>query len=220
MENPVKPFCGPAAEGAGEGSQATISEKDDLMKKVKVIFVVAVIAAFCSGCAVNLPFNNRLSYSSVSTIKGLSAAAKGPVSVKWVPPSFPDRVDVQGASGYVGGASQTRIPIGEGLANRIVEGLDNALGVTNSSNNILTIDVYTAKTEFEYSAGIFNVTPAIDVARCTFEAEFSIGKKRWKERFYAELKDPTIGGSSQTGVVEKVWDDIAIQVVKNILDHL
>ena len=52
------------------------------------------------------------------------------------------------------------------------------------------------------------------------EAEFSIGKKRWKERFYAELKDPTIGGSSQTGVVEKVWDDIAIQVVKNILDHL
>lgn len=190
------------------------------MRKWRVLLVVSIIAVFCSGCAVNLPFNNRLSYSSVSTAKGLAAAGKGPVSIKWVPPSFPERVDMQGASGYVGGASQTRIPIGEGLANRIVEGLDNSLGVKGSAKKSLTIDVYHAKTEFEYSAGIFNVTPAIDVARCTFEAEFSIGKKRWKERFYAELKDPTIGGSSQTGVVEKVWDDIAIQVVKNIANHL
>ncbi len=190
------------------------------MKKLRIFFVIVMVAVFCSGCAVNLPFNNRLSYSAVSSAKDLAVKAKGPIAVKWVPPSFPERVDVQGASGYVGGVSQTRIPIGVGLANRISEGLDSAIGVNDSSKKILTIDIYNAKTEFEYSAGIFNVTPAIDVARCTLEAEFSIGKKRWKETFFSELKDPTIGGSSQTGVVEKVWDDIAIQVVRNVVKNL
>lgn len=190
------------------------------MKMWRVLLAITMISVFCSGCAVNLPFNNRLSYSAVSSAKNLAAKAKGPIAVKWVPPGFPERIDVQGASGYVGGASQTRIPIGAGLANRITEGLDSAMGVNDSSKKILTIDIYNAKTEFEYSAGIFNVTPAIDVARCTLEAEFSIGKKRWKETFSSELKDPTIGGSSQTGVVEQVWDDIAIQVVKNVVSHL
>ncbi len=190
------------------------------MKKWRVFLVITMIAVFCSGCAVNLPFNNRLSYSAVSSAKDLAAKAKGPIAVKWMQPGFPERIDVQGASGYVGGASQTRIPIGEGLANRISEGLDNAVGVNDSSKKILTIDIYNAKTEFEYSAGIFNVTPAIDFAKCTLEVKFSIGKKSWQETFYSELDDPTIGGSSTTGVVEKVWDDIAIQVVKNVVSHL
>jgi len=52
------------------------------------------------------------------------------------------------------------------------------------------------------------------------EADFSIGEKRWKEKFFSESKDPTIGGTSQTGIVEKVWDDIAIQVVRNVMQHL
>lgn len=190
------------------------------MKKQRLALVITMFSVVCFGCAVNLPFNNRLSYPAVRDAKNFAANTKGPISIKWIPPSFPERVDVQGASGFVGGGSQTRIPTGVGLSNRILEAFDASIGVIDSSKNTLTIEILKAETEFEYSAGFFNVTPAIDVGRCRLEAEFTIGDKRWKEKFFSESKDPTIGGTSQTAVVEKVWDDIAIQVVKNVIQHL
>lgn len=190
------------------------------MKKLRLFLVVTIITVICSGCAVNLPFNNRLSYPSVRDAKNFAETTKGPIAVKWIPPSFPERIDVQGASGFVGGGSQTRIPTGVGLTNRILEAFDASIGVLDSSNKTLTIEIIKAETEFEYSAGFFNITPAIDVGRCRLEAEFATGDKRWKEKFFSESKDPTIGGTSQTAVVEKVWDDIAIQVVKNVIQHL
>jgi hypothetical protein len=194
--------------------------KEDEMRKLRFVLVSAIVVLLCSGCAVNLPFNNRLSYPAVREAKNFESNSKGPISVKWIPSSFPERIDVQGASGFVGGGSQTRIPTGVGLANRILEALDASVGLIESSNKTLTIEIIEAKTEFEYSAGFFNITPAIDVGRCRLEADFSIGEKRWKEKFFSESKDPTIGGTSQTGIVEKVWDDIAIQVVRNVMQHL
>ncbi|KXS31667.1 MAG: Uncharacterized protein AWT59_2226 [Candidatus Gallionella acididurans] len=167
-----------------------------------------------------MPFDNRLSYQAVSNAKNFAATTKGPISVKWTPPSFPERIDVQGSSGFIGGATQTRIPTGVGLANRILEALDTSIGLLDSSNKTLTIKIIKAKTEFEYSAGIFNATPSIDLGRCKLEAEFSIGDKRWKEEFFSESKVSTVGGTSQTAVVEKVWDDIAIQVDKSVMQHL
>jgi hypothetical protein len=98
-----------------------------------------------------------------------------------------------------------------GLASRILEVLDTAIGVNDSSTTILTITVLEAKSEFEYASGIVNVTPTIDVGRCFFEAKFRLGDKTWQEQFTAEAKDPTIGGTSPTGTLEKVWDDIALQ---------
>jgi len=190
------------------------------MRKLRLVLVGAIAVFLCSGCAVNLPFNNRLSYPAVREAKNFASNSKGPISVKWIPPSFPERIDVQGASGFVGGGSQTRIPTGVGLANRILEALDSSVGVLESSNKTLTIEIIEAKTEFEYSAGFFNVTPAIDLGRCRLEATFTIGEKHWKEKFFSESKDPTIGGTSQTAIVEKVWDDIAIQVVRNIMKNL
>jgi len=190
------------------------------MKNLRLFLVTTVIAVVWSGCAISLPFNNRLSYPAVSDAKNFAATTKGPISVKWIPPSFPERIDVQGASGFVGSVSQTRIPTGVGLANRIVEAFDASIGVLDSSNKTLTIEIIKAETEFEYSAGCFNITPAIDVGRCRLEAEFAIGDKRWKENFFSESKDPTFGGTSQTAVVEKVWDEIAIQVVRNVIQHL
>jgi hypothetical protein len=80
--------------------------------------------------------------------------------------------------------------------------------------------VIEAKSEFEYSAGLFYVCPAIDVGRCVFEAEFICGDKRWKEKFTTEEKDPTIDGTSQTIVLEKVWDNIALQVGRNVIQHM
>jgi len=191
-----------------------------LMKKLRFFLVITLIAIVCSGCAVSLPFNNRLSYQSVIDARNFAATTKGPISVKWIPPSFPWRIDTEVTSGFVGGGSRTRIPTGIALASRILEALDTSVGVVGSSNKALTIEIIEAKTEFEYSAGFLIITPAIDIARCKLEAEFTIGDRRWKEKFFSESNDPNMSGMSRTAVVEKVWDDIAIQVVRSVTQHL
>jgi len=183
------------------------------------VFVSCVAVAFLSGCAVNLPFNHRLAYASVRDAKQMQSVTRQAIAVKWVPETFPESIDFQGASGFVGGLSQTRIPTGVGLASRILEVLDTAIGVNDSSTTILSITVLEAKSEFEYAAGIVN-TPTIDVGRCVFEAKFRLGDKTWQERFTAEAKDPTIGGTSPTGILEKVWDDIALQVGRSVTSRL
>ena len=180
--------------------------------------VAAVL--FLSGCAINLPFNSRLSYQTVIDAQHLSAKSEGPIAIHWVPGSFPDRIDTQGASGFVGGGSRTRIPTGVALAGRILEGLDASVGVLESSQKALTITVVNAETKFQYSAGFFNVAPAMDEGECTLEATFAIGDKTWTKTFHSQLTDSKVGGTSQTGVLEKVWDNIALQVVQNVVEHL
>jgi hypothetical protein len=127
---------------------------------------------------------------------------------------------VEGASGFVGGGSRTRIPTGPGLSSRILETLDAAVGVNSSAPKVLTVTIKNAKTKFQYSAGIFNVTPAIDQASCDLDVDFAVGSDRWSQTFHAEAKDPKVGGTSQTGLVEQVWDDIALQVTKNVVAHM
>lgn len=190
------------------------------MNKCLGLFVAIVAMAALSGCTVNLPFNTRPSFDTVTQARGLNSKNEGPVKVTWVPSSFPDRVDVEGASGFVGGGSRTRIPIGQGLSSRILETLDAAVGVNSSAPKVLTLTIKNAKTKFQYSAGIFNVTPAIDKASCDLDVDFSVGSTQWSQTFHAEAKDPKVGGTSQTGLVEQVWDDIALQVTKNVVAHM
>jgi hypothetical protein len=190
------------------------------MKKsaARVLGVVAVLAL--SGCAINLPFNSRLSYQTVLDTEHLAAKSEGPIAIHWVPETFPQRIDTQGASGFVGGGSRTRIPTGVALAGRILEGLDASVGVLDSAKKTLTITVVKAETKFQYSAGFFNATPAIDAGECTLEASFSFGDKSWSETFHYELTDSKVGGTSQTAILEKVWDNIAWQVVKSVVEHI
>jgi hypothetical protein len=183
-------------------------------------FGLLFISLLTFGCAINLPFNNRPAYLTVKSAKDISSDFKGPIVLKWIPPTFPERIDVQGASGFSGGGSQTRIPTGVGLASRILELLDVSIGVNDSSEEVLTISVLEAKSEFEFSANLLNLSNAIDVGKCVFEAEFLFGDKKWNEIFTAEMRDPTVGGTSQTGVLEKVWDDIALQVVRSVIQHI
>jgi hypothetical protein len=190
------------------------------MKKCLGLLVAVVGLATLSGCTVNLPFNTRPSFDTVTQARGLNAKNEGPVRVTWVPSSFPDRVDVEGASGFVGGGSRTRIPTGPGLSSRILETLDAAIGVNSSAPNALTLTIKNAKTKFQYSAGIFNVTPAIDRASCDLDVNFAVGSTQWSQTFHAEAKDPKVGGTSQTGLVEQVWDDIALQVTKSAVAHM
>jgi hypothetical protein len=190
------------------------------MKKSVARLVGACAVLLVSGCAINLPFNERLSYQIVIDAQHLAAKSEGPIAIRWVPESFPQRIDTQGASGFVGGGSRTRIPTGVALAGRILEGLDSSVGVLESSKKTLTITVVKAETKFQYSAGFFNVTPAIDKGECTLEATFSVGDRTWTQTFHAELTDPKVGGTSQTAILEKVWDNIAFQVVQNVVEHL
>ena len=190
------------------------------MRRIQFFIFILGFSFFVSGCAVSLPFNNRVAYPTMQEAKSFSSINKGPIALNWVPSDFPKRIDVQGASGYVGVASQTRIPTGVALANRITELLDLTVGVNASASKVLTIKVIEAKSEFEYSAGIFNITPAIDVGRCIFAGEFILGNIRWSEKFTAERKDPAIGGTSQTGELEKSWDDIALQVARSVNQHM
>lgn len=185
-----------------------------------IIAFVGLGVAFCSGCAVNLPFTTRPTFEIVSQARELDAKSMGPISVIWVPASFPDRVDVEGASGFVGGGSRTRIPIGPDLSGRILETLDAAVGIDPTSTKVLRITIKKAKTKFTYSAGIFNATPAIDWASCKLDVDFAYGSKHWHQLFHSEAKDPRVGGSSQTGLVEHVWDEIALQVTRNVVEHL
>jgi hypothetical protein len=174
----------------------------------------------CTACTVTLPFSNRLNYNSVTEARKFDAHSKGPISLIWVPKEFPDRIDVQGASGFVGGGSRTRVPTGVALSQRISEAIDASVGVKDGAKRKLTITVETAQSTFEYSAGIFNITPAIDDAGCVFTASFDLDGKTWKQTFTSKLHDPKVGGSSQTALLEKAWDDIAIQVAKNVSAHL
>ena len=190
------------------------------MKNYAGLLAAAMGLVALSGCTVNLPFNTRPSFDTVAQARSLNAKSEGPVKVTWVPASFPDRVDVEGASGFVGGGSRTRIPTGPGLSSRILETLDSAVGVNSSVPRVLTLTIKKAETKFQYSAGIFNVTPAIDKASCDLDVDFSVGSTHWSQAFHAEAKDPKVGGTSQTGLVEQVWDDVALQVTKNVVAHM
>ncbi len=185
------------------------------MKKSVLLFCLCVVG-ITSGCAINLPFNNRLGYPTVSEAKKLSNSKIKPVSLEWIPADFPSRIDIQGASGFVGSASQTRMPTGVALSDRIMEALDVSIGLDSSSDSVIAIYVLNAKTKFEYSAGMGNVTPGIDYGWCELEAQFNYNGTIWNEKFVSENKDTSIGSTSQTAPVEKVWDNIALQVAKSI----
>lgn len=56
--------------------------KDDEMKQLRLFLLITMIAVVFSGCAISLPFNNRLSYPAVRDAKNFVATTKGPISVK------------------------------------------------------------------------------------------------------------------------------------------
>ena len=181
---------------------------------------LAIVATLLSGCAISLPFNNRTTFEKVSEARAVDARAKGPVKLSWDPPGFPERIDIQGASGFVGGISQTRIPTGVALASRVTELLDASVGLSPTSSKWLMLRVLHAESKFEYSAGIFNVTPAIDVGVCNVKMEFILPGKAWQKEFTARYDDPAIGGKSATAILERAWDDVALQIVKEIASGL
>ncbi|MDO6406470.1 hypothetical protein [Pantoea phytobeneficialis] len=190
------------------------------MKKLLSSAVIVFMAVGLSGCAISLPFNNRLAYSSITDMKSVQIQGEKPrLSITWNPADFPQRIDIQGSDGFVGGGSRTRVPTGVALSSRIEEAISTYADLVPNGKD-LTITILEAHSGFEYSAGMFNITPAIDVGKVTLNASFNLNGKTWTQQFSSYKKDPTIGGTSATGILESAWDDVAVQVAKSVASHI
>lgn len=189
---------------------------------MKKLLGLVLLVSMLTGCAVSLPFNNRLSYASVKDMQSVDVGAeKVKLSIVWLPTDFPSRIDIQGADGFIGGGSRTRVPTGVALSARIEEAISSFADISTSTNSKrLTITVIEAKSGFEYSAGIFNITHVIDVGTVYLKAQFDLDGVVWTQEYRAQKKDPTIGGTSQTGILESAWDDVAVQVARDVANHL
>ncbi len=196
-----------------------MTARSSLFKGATVVLTGLLSLALFTGCTVNLPFNSRLAFSSIKEIQQELPKQDIKIYIVWEPSSFPSRIDVQGSSGFVGGGSRTRIPTGVGLAARIEEAVSLIVDF-DARGMPLTITVEQAQSEFEYSAGFFNITPAIDTADVVFKATFTIGDITWRNEYTSHFYDPTIGGTSQTMILEQAWDDIAVQVAKDVAVHV
>ena len=98
-----------------------------------------VLLTTLTGCAVNLPYNNRLNYTSISELSALPKV-QDTVYIKWNPDTFPQRIDIQGSDGFVGGGTRTRIPTGVALSSRIEEAIAQ-IAKLSSNGSPLTITV-------------------------------------------------------------------------------
>lgn len=187
---------------------------------MKKIILTLLGVTLLTGCAVSLPFNNRLGFDSVKEIQSSVRLEKKPsLNIKWDPISFPKRIDIQGSDGFVGGGSRTRVPTGVALSARIEEAIATFSNISIDGKS-LVITVIEAKSGFEYSAGMFNITPAIDVGTVYLKASFNMDGVTWSNEYSSQRKDPTIGGTSQTGILESAWDNVAVQVAKDVASRI
>lgn len=171
-----------------------------------------------SSCAVHLPFSHRVAYTTLTQAHEAPILAP-PVSIRWLPHDFSERVDSVSPSGFVGSATRARIPTGPALSSRITEVLDYSVGV-GAGQRPLTIIVLGVETEYEYSANLLNAGLAIDRAKCVVDLELRYGGKQWTQRFEAEEIDEHIGGASITGPLERVWDRLAIDIGHSVTAHV
>jgi len=186
-------------------------------RHVRVLWWLVVVAVATAGCTPNLTFSDRVSRATMQDASSLTAPGRGPITVHWTPASFPDRVDKIGPSGEEGSGTRAYIPIGAAVASRVEELLDAAVGVENASPNVLTINVLEAESAYRYAIGMIT-SRHIEAASSVLDAEFSIGGSQWRERFTAQTKyRPETDGAEGTGALDRVWDDIALQVATSVM---
>jgi len=178
------------------------------------LFLLLTLLTF-TGCGITLPFTQTLSYSYENKAKDLKTSNINPIEIKWIPTGFPDRIDIQGASGFAGSGWQARIPTGYALAARILQTLDRAIGIEPGSDRILTITVLEAKSKFRLSIS----TPGLSCGECIFKAKFHFNDIMWTEEFNASVDDSSLAPTT-TYRLEVAWDQIALKVGESVVSHL
>lgn len=178
---------------------------------------VLLAAVAGSGCKVHMPFRFQLAPKVAAEATKARGTAVGPVALRWVPADFPDRVDVQGASGYIGSISRTRIPTGVAIASRVREYLETAVGVDAKAPRVVTITVVEAKSSYAYSAKAKVHT--IDRGRCSLRVDVDDGATRWSESYYSS-DEPGGAPPTPTEVLDGVWDEVSAALSRDVLRHL
>lgn len=180
------------------------------MKNHHALCVGIAVVMFLSGCVAHLSFNNRPNFETIVAARNIQITKKTPIAVRWLPPDFPEMRESVRAGGYT-----VMTPTGVNLANRIVEVLDASVGVNNTSGSVLRVAPFVAESKLEFSTNNVKYSRTIIAASCSFEAEFILDRVAWTDKFFSTRSLPEESISSQTEVLERVWDDIALQVAKN-----
>jgi len=188
---------------------------DDVVYKKLLIGLFTIVLV---GCAVSMPFNNRLSFTAVKDMMTVDKMNKK-IAIQWQPTTFPSKVDIQGADAFIGSLSRTRVPTGPGLTSRVEEAI-STFATLSPTGEPLVIKVNYASSGFEYSAGPTDVVPSMDVGSMRLNAAFTFEGKTWSNIYASKVKDPTMGGSTTTSVLEEAWDNIAVQVAKDVAKHI
>lgn len=185
------------------------------MRRIPALLVLAGLAGV--SCKVHMPFRFQLAPKAAAEAARARGSVAGPIALRWVPADFPDRVDVQGASGYIGSVSRTRIPTGVAIATRVREYLEAAVGVDPNAARVVTVTVVEAKSSFAYSANAKQHT--VDRGRCALRVDVDDGAARWSEAYYSSDER---GGAppTPTEVLDGVWDEVSASLARDVLRRL
>ena len=187
---------------------------------MKLFFpLVLVLTTFLTGCAVNLPFNNRIDYSQLRTMQPVNSSIDR-LRIEWEPDDFNDSIEVKGASSFVGSNTRTRIPTGVALSSRLIEALDQVLVVDELSEKVVTITVNKAESNFKYSSSVIQTEPSLTYGEVIVEADFSYQGVHWSESFYYEESAPKSGVAHPTKPLETAWDKVAVQMATSIINNI
>ena len=177
--------------------------------------MLLLLGAILTGCAIALPMNMRLASPYEDRARGLRSSNTTPIALRWMPQDFPSRIDIQGASGFVGSGSRTRVPIGEALTGRIRDVLNASIGTDPNSARVLTITVIDAKSKFKYGFSRNQLT----YGETHLKARFEIENMNWEEDFSSQI-DKSQVAATWAYLLEKSWDEVSLQVGQNVLSHL
>jgi hypothetical protein len=181
---------------------------------------VCVALVLLTGCVAALPYRNQLGYDSLAQCRTLGNRDMGPIRLEWRPSTFYARMNYQGADSAMGNSFRTRIPTGPSLVSRITEALDTAVGLDSHSRQVLKVNVVEAYSRYPYSQGPYDSTPATEWGECGLWARFTFGKLEWQARFRARTPSDQVGSLSSLEVMERAWDDLALQVTRSVVEHL
>lgn len=180
------------------------------------LILTLMLTFMLSGCAISPPFNNRIDYMSLKEIKSSEIVIQD-IKITWTPSTFPSEIEIKGASGFRGSAAQVRIPTGPSISSRLVEVLDQVVYTSDTSQNIVNINIINAESNFKFIAGILSDQAAIDWGEVNLTAEFSYKGEVWTETFHFVEDDSRIDGSSLTKPLEIVWDKTSLAMAKSII---
>ncbi len=186
------------------------------MRRLAGIALTLLLGAASLSCKLYLPFRFQLTPRLAEEAARLRGSAPGPVALRWEPADFPQRVDVQGASGFTGSLSRTRIPTGVAISTKVHDFLQAAVGVEDGARRIVTIRVVEAKSSFEFGG---KKRGCIDRARCTLKVEVDDGKARWTEAYFAS-DEPGGEPPTLTGVLDGVYDEVSAALARDVIRKL